>query len=149
VFTTKMSASNGNASDDKIAAFQARQAITLPDDYKQFLRETNGGIVAKQKFDFIEGRRKTDSRATKFYGVDLGPYDDIDFQLSLVEGRIPEETIPVAHDDLGNLVCLVVLGKSVGQVFFWDHEKESGGRPTYKNMYKIADSFTAFIEHLY
>jgi hypothetical protein len=140
---------NGTVSDARMAAFETRLGVPLPADYRAFLRDTNGGVPRRTTFAFVEGRTRTESTLRYFYGLDLNRYDDIEHKLSMFEGRVPGETLPIAGDPLGNLVCLVIRGKNVGQVLFWDHEKESSGRPTYRNMYKIADSFAALIEHLY
>ena len=67
--------------------------------------------------------------------------------------RHTNDSFPIASDDYGNSICLIVKGPNRGKIYFWDHEMEAdtdqGEVADYSNMTLISDSFNEFIECLY
>ena len=141
------------ASPEQITAFEAELGHPLPDDYRAFLQQVNGGIPtpgtfairwAGQPFAVQYDR----SEAGFIYGL-AGP----DEELGLIwnhgsnEGRIPRTTLAVGEDGGGNLVLLGVAGGEAGRVFYWAREFEGpeGEEPTFDNVGYVADSFSAFL----
>lgn len=125
----------------------------LPDDYRAFLLEHNGGTAVPALFDVVtvEGDETT-TVVDRFYSVGAGagtPWDlatNISFYWE--NERIPEWVVPIAADIAGNLVCLSVSDDDYGQVFFWDHETELEYELD-ENQAPLAESFSAFLEMLY
>ena len=123
--------------------FEKSLGITLPDDYKQFLLQNNGGYPSEELVFTLDDSQ---SVLSHFYTLGL-PTDDI---LSLEEclkqfvvtRRIESNYLPIADDAFGNQLCLRLSGREHGQVYFWDHEANEG------KMTKIADSFTSFCQSL-
>jgi hypothetical protein len=138
--------------EDEIAEFEDKHNLLLPTDYKEFLLQHNGGRPEPNMFPIRDFPYDTHGLMGWFYGI------DDDFDLSLAEniethtGRIPDDLIPIGHDPGGNLICLGVAGQAEGKVFFWYHGDEveirAEERPSYYNVYAVADSFTEFIESL-
>jgi SMI1-KNR4 cell-wall len=130
--------------------------IKLPEDYKHFLLTHNGGYPEKSSYTFIEVKNSSNvDRFLAFYDIKIDfsakIYDDLLKECLRYEDRIPKECIPIAPDSGGNYLCLCVKGSEYGKVYFWDHEEEAdeGEKPTFLNMYLIANNFTDFINSLY
>ncbi|MGL5002547.1 MAG: SMI1/KNR4 family protein [Casimicrobium sp.] len=123
----------------------------LPDDYKKFLLEFNGG---KPEPDVIKvpGRRGGEAVIDRFFPLRFRLENEtVAFKKAQTyRGRIPGEVLPVACDAAGNLFLLCVSGENVNQVFFWDHEREADGekQPYFDNMTFIADSFDSFLNSI-
>lgn len=75
---------------------------------------------------------------------DLYEYNAVTFK-----GRIPADTLAIAHDAGGNLILLALAGIHAGKVLFWvrEYEAEEGARPDYGNIGVLAGDFGAFIEY--
>ncbi len=134
--------------DASLASFSAVTNVTLPDDYKDFLKRENGGRPAPRKFKFTtrQGRRE-DGAVHYFFGLHEGLIGNLKGTLDRFRQRIPTGYLPVATDPFGNLILLKVTAPSLGSMHFWDHEKEED-LPTLKNVSLIAGSFLEFIEGL-
>lgn len=128
----------------------------LPNEYKAFLLEYNGGEPIQRAIDFDaqELRINGDYIAT-FYEVS----DDITYGiLPNIEnhaGLIPQDMIFIAISPEGNYFLLSLREDSYGEVFYKDHEIEdkttlninSGILP--ESMIRIAGNFKSFISMLY
>lgn len=99
-------------SEEKIQAFEVGHNLTLPNDYKDFLRRTNGCSL----------------RGTTIYGI----YDDSKaFSLSgafqiehfEVENEMPMHFIPFSPDGGGNHYCFDIsrCSQNSCKVIFWQH----------------------------
>jgi hypothetical protein len=66
------------------------------------------------------------------------------------ENRVPQDLLPIALAEGGNLVCLGIQGKRTGMVFFWDHERETpeGRKPGHSNVSRIASNFKTLLKNL-
>jgi len=134
---------------------ERRLSIKLPDDYRQFLIRQNGGRPVSPVFTFVESSRgPTDSSVAWFLSVHQGKYSNFekDFRnFKVVQRRMPDNLVPIAHDPFGNEICMSFSGDDRGAIYFWDHESEAdeGEEPTYNNCYLIAKSLTEFLDGLH
>jgi len=132
-----------------IETVEARLEITLPDDYKEFLRRHNGGYVESNFFPAGGGCGHVR------YLYSAGPNDDE--YVDDLEGAarrywppsrpgdpIDPSFLPIGEEDLGNVICLKVGGEDYGAVYFWDHELAVSVGP-YTH---LADSFSEYFEGL-
>ncbi|MGH3738914.1 MAG: SMI1/KNR4 family protein [Micromonosporaceae bacterium] len=128
------------AQQAKLAELDQRTGHTLPDDYRAFLAEGDGG------------RFQDNSEAAKtIFGVgDVPDWADLWEVLEVYANRVPGWLLPVASDEYGNLFCVSLRDTDKGSVWFWDHEEEadSGELPTEENLSRKADSWTAFLASL-
>lgn len=134
-----------------LAALEARIGVRLPDDYRRFLLEHNGGEPTPRCFRFADRTGPhTDGAVRAFAGIGSGDSYDWDrlYRTFAAAGRVPPDVVPIAKDSFGNLVCIVVRGAHRGTVYFWDHELETDPA-SYENMDRVADSFTAFLACLH
>ena len=139
----------GPLSFQKISEFEKSFGIILPNDYKTFLEEYNGGKPTPNSFDFDDGNDA--SCIDKFLSVtDDDENKSICEYMSTYKGRIPKGFLIIAHDPGGNLI---LLGVSEGQkgLYFWDHEMEAEDdeEPSYENMHFITTSFEELLLSVY
>jgi hypothetical protein len=143
------------APQDKLAHFEALIEQTLPDDYRCFLINCNGGYVGGRYWY----RGKNPEGREVGAGVHhIGGFrDESHFSLlwawDCYDGRIPDALIWIHDDPFGNAICLGVAGEHRGRVYFWDHENEpdeswDGSVETAGNVTLIANSFTEYVAGL-
>lgn len=140
---------------DDISRLEDIKKCNIPNDYKDFLLNYNGGrpefdtFETKEDFPF---REHSFSDIQYFFGMtDNGDGYDILKKMRVLNNRIPQELLPIACDSCGNVICLGIKGETYGKVFFWDHENEideDGKEPWWENITLIADSFTDLINNL-
>ncbi len=144
---------HGPLDERRIAELEERFGARLPEDYRRFLLQHNGGRPDPADFRLADRQGAyTDSRVEAFLSVYDGEHFNFEKVLACFKGpepRIPANLVPIARDPFGNLICLSIAGPDGGTVYFWDHERESEGEPTYDNVDRIADSFGEFLAALY
>jgi hypothetical protein len=134
----------------KIEALEKKVGGQLPNDYKAFLLNPKTYPLIGRVLDFVGVDKKRESTSIpRFLGVGDDPIDNLEMTYSyyVAAGRIPRDTVPIAEDIAGNLICIGVFGRSKGNVFFWDHEFEND-REGYDNLAIVARSFTQFVDLL-
>ena len=136
-------------SESDIQALEGQLGARLPDSYRTFLLEHNGGKPSSDIF-FISEREGTDSLRFLFGMADHEYYSLTD-QIRGFSNWIPANFIPIGCDDFGNVICLSIKGEDVGKVYFWDQEYsvDEEGKPDNLNITLIGDSFSEFIDGLY
>ena len=122
---------------DQINKFETFIGGKLPKDYKTFLLKYNGGRPEPDIFKTVNGSYESDIQL--FYGIREDQYYyNIAHQYQTFKSRIPNNTIPIANDSLGNII---LLNLKTEKVCFFDHKLEK--------TFLIADSFKFFVKNLY
>lgn len=122
-----MTKTYGSASAMDLAEFEQRRGISLPEPYRIFLSQQNGGLPNLGEFD-VPGWGE--SVANSFYGLCIGGVHDIERAIESFRGAIPADVIPIGNDPGGNQICLGVKGERFGKVYFWDHNDwDDDGKP--------------------
>lgn len=132
--------------------------LKLPLDYRQFLKEYNGGVPEKSEFKGNHSNRtymvetflsiiKVEDYA-EFGDCDIDViHTQLDERLSANEDLVGYDMVPIAQIFAGDYVCLDYRESSGHPcVCVWSHEESGEFDPV---TYKIADSFTQFIEMLF
>lgn len=103
----------------------------LPDDYRRFLAEINGGRPESSEFVFQTSDGSTDSLVdwflTRNFSQELYTLSEYG---EMYKGRVLTMMLPITCDSFGNLVFLDIGARMKGAVCFWDHEKEIMDQPT-------------------
>lgn len=133
----------------ELTRFEASLGSRLPEEYRNFLLENNGCRFAEQMLFTITGPVQ-EALIDSLYGLDgANPYITITGALDIYAGRIPSTLLPIGSTIGDNLVCLSLVEKDYGAVYYWDHEGENVGRkPTFRNVFPVAPSLTAFLDSL-
>lgn len=135
----------------ELRVFEERLGEPIPEPYRRFLLEHNGGKPDRKIFRFVDeiGELRGDI-ISYFLAVNEGYPEDIESTLERRRKRIPPDLFPIASTVCGDQVVIGSRGPRAGKVYYWDHELEAmPGEPmTYDNVFLIADSFDAFLENL-
>lgn len=130
-------------SEQEIIHFELKLGNSLPIPYRNFLLTHNG---ARPAFEAISVPKWGNTLLRHFIPLSSQHAYSLDYYLRTFNNRIPQAFIPLIPDGAGNLFLLGISGKYTGQVWFWYHESDDGEKPTFKNMYKVAPDFPAFIK---
>jgi cell wall assembly regulator SMI1 len=129
----------GPVTAQRLSKFERALGHTLPDDYRAFLLENNGGTPSPCDFTIGEGDI---SHVNDMYGLHDGPtHARLDHIRRVYRGRIPGHLLPIADDPGGNEICIGLSDSQRGRVYFWDHETGT--------MEEIAPSFRDFMDGLF
>ena len=137
--------SGSGAIEPLLQQLESQVGVRLPEDYRRFLAETNGGRPESSRFAMRTAAGENESVVDWFLTLD--PVEElysIPEYRSMYSDRIPGGLLPIACDPLGNLVLLDLGEKAYGSVYFWDHEHESMDEPTWDNIAVVARSFAEF-----
>lgn len=140
----KISNSYPKVSKEQINRFERESCLSLPEDYKKFILENNGG---EPDLDCIDIPDWDGSRTalSKFFGIETNNADDLKQILTNVVDILPKKYLPFAEDSGGNLFCLdLSRGKTNGKIIFWDHHAS-----VTESIYNVCDNFKEFISKLY
>jgi len=135
----------GRLSEIELGDFEKVNGIRLPDDYRDFLLETNGGRPNPNR------NKMPDTIVTYVLGMHNGDYyASLYKHIDMFKGRLPLSTFPIATDPFGNLFIMSLHSEGHGHIYFWDHE----GEPEYQdghyvdNCTFVAYSFSDFLNNL-
>jgi hypothetical protein len=133
-----------------IKLLEEKLGVTLPEDYKNFLLLHNGGHPEKDCFPTVSKFLENENIAW-FYAFYDGEVCNIIKENEFNKEIIPEEFIAIAYGPFGHDICLGVSGDVLGRVYFfvrnWDLDED--GQPVPDDLFRIANSFTDFINSLY
>lgn len=124
--------------EDEVSEFEDKLGYRLPQEYRRFLLQYNGGKPHNRVFDMPALSDIDEVRY--FYGINVDRLYDLCHMREIYHGRVPHTLLPVAGDPLGNQICVSLSADDLGAIYFWDHEMEHvGGNAT-----RIAGNFDAF-----
>jgi hypothetical protein len=135
----------GLVSSKTLEEFERRIHFSLPQDYRAFLLEYNGGQPVPSFFWIKPG--KDGSAIYQFYGLHDGPkHLSIDTYAGQERYGIPSSMLPIGDDGLGNFICIGTSPVNQGNIYFLDHDLHPYQFPdSPEGITKLADSFTGFL----
>lgn len=134
--------------ESAIDVFESFIGVSLPKDYRGYIKTTNGGTPQKNSFN-IPGQG--DDVVNRFFSlVSKNKSETLPYAIKLYKERIPGEMIPIGNDPGGNLILISTKGDQRSCIFFWDHDTEADDEPQpfYGNITLVSKSFSSFIESL-
>jgi hypothetical protein len=137
--------------DAQIRAFEQAFGHPLPDDYRQFLLDVNGGRLDRANREFDQGV------VNRLFSLEDTDDDSRDLATRANRERksLPSpDLLFIGHDDGSNSLLLALAGEHRGEVWFMvDDERPEDANPRVlwhdrRYMRKIADSFEQFMRAL-
>ena len=149
---TSMKEATGPLDELILSRHEDSWGFRLPDDYRRFLLQFNGGRPHPRYFEFKD--HEGGSSVHSFLGFNEDYNRNLVKKLQMFKDRLPARFFPVAYDDGGNQICLSISGNDRGKVYFWDHELQAdqtvGESPeNADNIMLVADSFEEFLNGLH
>ena len=143
--------------DNRLAKFEKRWRITLPDDYKAFLQKYNLAIPMEKSFDYLGhaycvvrfcGLVKELNKAGDEGWYDINVIDaQLDERFSVDEHSNETSLMPIAGLFGDDFVCMDFRnGSSNPTICIWYHEESGYFSPSTDT---IANTFTEFLSMLY
>jgi len=121
---------------EDIEELETKIGKTLPNDYKKYMMNNNGGYTEEPFFI----KDKSIYTIEEIFPIKYGNRN-----LYAVYHRIKEamhdNLIPIGSDSFGNMFCISV-GNDYGAIYFWDHEKAH--REKEEATKKISNTFDDF-----
>ena len=128
--------------EEEIQGFESRHKVSLPDDYREFLLATNGGMPA---LDVWHTKSGVNVGIHCWYSLnDDHPYDlDHSCVSTDWEKAYPLGYLQIGRDAGGSGIFISTRGADRGAVFYFDREKHLRPKPI-----KVAASFSEFLAEL-
>ncbi len=136
----------GKASQKMIDDFEKIIDFSLPNDYKNFLLEYNGGIPEVKYSTFNVKELNEDISLDILLGLAI---DKLDLQKRNAEYK--EDLLPyciIIGDDPGSGMIVLINDLELKGIYYWDHSFYFEKSNEEQNIYKITDSFREFIDGL-
>jgi len=144
---------------DAIRRFEQQLGHELPEDYRRFLLEVNGGRTARSHRVFaIEraGKRRDETTLNTLHSLD-DPDEDHDLAARQVLRRedYPKAGLRIGYDAFGSVLVLILAGPHRGELWMLDlgDSRPTGSNPRVewfdrRDVWKLADSFAEFMAGL-
>lgn len=133
----------GRLDEATVAAFEARNDVRLPADYRAFLLAHHGGVPDPSFYWVVP--KDWGSGIQSLYGFGPDGYRLQQYLDGRKALRISEDLLPIGDDGCCNYLCVGVAGPRHGQVFYIDCEFAPGES---KRERRLAGSFTEFLASL-
>ncbi len=136
----------------EIEEFESKYNISLPQDYKRFLLENNGGKPSIRRFETVDGKHTSSvmflfpiSRCEESNLISV--YKEFN-----MERLIHSDFLAIGNDPIGNKICISIMGNDIGSIYYWSVDMEDFDEdnyiPSYKYMSLVAKNFNDFINGL-
>ena len=137
----------GKATKESIEELEESLMFPLPEDYKKFLGEYNGGTSKVRYSKFLVKELKQELSLDVLYGICVKRTFDLrecheEFEEDMLQSSL------IIGDDPGPGLIVLITGTENYGVYYWNHSFHFPQSSEEENTYKIADSFTDFINEL-
>ena len=140
----------GRAVDDEdLRRLESETGTSLPQEYKDFLKQNNGGRPSPKFFPIKGFANNPIGQVLDFFGIDDQVKScRLDWNHKTLLGKIPANMFAIACEDGGSLICLSLSGEDKGRIYYWDFYGQTE-RPSYENVYFVAETFHEFLASLH
>lgn len=137
----------GKAEKEKVESFEQHIGLSLPEDYRKFLLECNGGMPHVLYSTFRIEALNQIIPLDVLYGLDTGN----ELELMVWNEEYSDDLLPnsiiIGRDPGSGMIVLINDSENKG-IYYWDHSLYFEESSEDENLYKIADTFQAFISGL-
>ena len=137
----------GNVKEEEILKLEDELGFTLPNDYKEFLINFNGGVPEVKYSTFTLNELEENIGLQVLYGLDLEENLDLREWYEEYEDDLLDDCLIIGHG-IGFGFIVLVNSPEVSGVYFWDNSFELDNSSEDENIYKISDTFRQFIDEL-
>ena len=130
----------GNVKEEEIG-------FTLPNDYKEFLINFNGGVPEVKYSTFKLNELEENIGLQVLYGLNLEENLDLREWYEEYEDDLLDDCLIIGHG-IGFGFIVLVNSPEISGVYFWDNSFELENSSEDENIYKISDTFKEFIQEL-
>jgi hypothetical protein len=135
-----------------VATFEKQIGHSLPEDYRRFLLEVNGGRLADENISFVDGV----VNLLLSLGNEGYPVGDLLTRATRERRLLPNpDLLPIGWEDGGGPILLALEGEHRGEVWLeiTDDARPEDANPRVewfkrRDMKKLADSFEQFLRLL-
>lgn len=132
----------GGAKSEAVENLEKYIGFRLPEDYKQFLLNYNGGTSKVRYSTFKAEGLDSNIPLDVLYGVDVGKKH---FDLRYINEAYSDEILPnsiIIGDEPGGGFFVLIDFEGV---YYWDSPQYFEQSDEENNLYKVADSFEEFL----
>jgi hypothetical protein len=139
----------GSLTQEQINNIEKILTIELPEDYKQFLARTDGGVVEKNDDNKIHiDDLDADIVIDVLYGASVQEENaSILHWMEELADELWEDTIIIGDNLLQGLIVMVCKGENKG-IYYWDDAYNFESSDDESNLYWITETFTEFLQLL-
>lgn len=130
--------------ESQVAVLESLIGLPLPDDYRRFLLENNGGSPTPDAID-VNGIQGSETDVRVFFGInrDIEAHD-IEWRMHIMSDRIGRRLLPIACDSGNNVFFLSLSGHDRDSVYYHDF----WGPGADDELHLVATSFRSFLEKI-
>lgn len=136
----------GALSQNRLEEFEKQIQSRLPQDYRDFLLQYNGGQPAPSFFWIVP--EEDGSEVERFYGIHDQTWHSLETYVGEQRYGIPSSLLPIADDGTSNFVCIDISTDHYGEVYFIDHELHEFDPGSTEGITKLANAFSEFLRLL-
>ena len=133
----------GGEISEKIEQYERIVNTKLPNDYRQFLANTNGGQFVKELHTFWVEELKQDIGIDVLFGFDNARSLCLTNWFEEYAEDLPQNTIIIGNSINAGLILLIWQTDWKG-IFLWDHCMDLEQSTQDDCLYRIADAFNLF-----
>lgn len=137
----------GNVKEEEIFKLEEEIGFTLPNDYKEFLINFNGGVPEVKYSTFKLNELEENIGLQVLYGLNLEENLDLREWYEEYEDDLLDDCLIIGHG-IGFGFIVLVNSPEIYGVYFWDNSFELENSSEDENIYKISDTFKEFIQEL-
>ena len=111
---------------EEVGEFKKKHSVCFPPEYKAFLFKYNGGDTINTYFKI----NKISSDIRGLYGFGNAPENfnaSVYDHSGMIEPFLAKGLFPIANDSLGNHILIGIGERNRGEIYFFDHEKNTAG----------------------
>lgn len=132
----------GPLSEDAICKLESALGVTLPGNYREFLKETGGGIVKQDGKNRITIQSIGQTIAVDvFFGYGVTQNSDILYWNEKYRDEMPDDTVLIGFDVHQGFLFLIADGVDAS-VYYWDDAYVFEESDDDQNVYLLVKDFS-------